>query len=119
VRSRALNKKIDIYQTSTATDSYGGDTVSSTLISSSWAKLSSLSSRSVVDFGLDYTTNAVQVTTRFREDLPYNSSTLYFMYRGEKYRIETFPINDDFKDGFISFIGVKEKPSTNTELTAI
>jgi hypothetical protein len=41
------------------------------------------------------------------------------MYRGEKYRIETFPINDDFKDGFISFIGVKEKPSTNTELTAI
>ena len=36
MRSRGFNKRIDIYETTTVSDGFGGSTVSDTLVTSSW-----------------------------------------------------------------------------------
>ena len=110
MRSRKLNKRIDFYQTASVSDGYGGFTTSNTLLTTSWASLQTQTSEKVSDLGLDYTKGNIAVTIREREDLSLSSKSNYFMYRGVKYTITSFPTNTNFTDGFITFFAQAEKP---------
>ena len=113
MRARALKKRIGIYQITDADDGYGGKTVTNALLLTTWASIKTLKGlQAYVDLGLDYTKLNVQVTVRKQNYLDYNSTTLFFKYRGDNYTIKTFPVNTDFNDAFVTFIGVKEKPGT-------
>ena len=110
MRSRALNKRIDIYETTPTSDGFGGSTSSVALKATVWASLETLkASRNYLDLGLDFTRLNIKVTTRERSDFDYNSSGMYFKYRGKQYTIKSYPINANFEDAFISFIGVLQK----------
>ena len=116
--ARRFNKRIKVYQSVAVADGYGGNTVTDTLILTTWAEIKTQGSQKISDLGLDYTKGTILVTTRKREDIAFNSSKMYITYRGEKYTISTFPINENFVDAYISFTAVKEKPATFTDYTA-
>lgn len=118
MRSRALNKRIEIRGTEKISDGFGGYTVNDILISNSWAKINSVQagkSNNLSDFGLIDVNNSIFVTLRKRNDLTYNAETMYFNYRGKKYTIATAPTNVNFDDRLITFIGVAENTKSNIE----
>lgn len=110
--SRKFTKRIDFYQTATAPDGFGGTEVTSSLVTTSWAEIKTLKvgsayQKNLTEFGLSDTQNAVTITLRNRNDITYNS-TMYFIYRGSNYIISTDPINEDFKNAYITFIAVRQ-----------
>lgn len=122
--SREYNKRIEIWQTAVVDDGYGGDTVSETLIASSWAKVSSASNNArsigrLTDLGITDPNNAIIVKLRHRNDLTYNAINQYLKYRGVKYIIQNDPTNIDFKDVDIEIIAVKEATTSVTEIQPI
>ena len=110
--ARKLNKRIEVYQTTSVSDGVGGSTVTDNIITTTWAKLETLDSVEVTVLGLSYTKESLTVTTRKREDFQYNSKTIYIKYRGVKYTIASFPTNENFTDAFITFIAQSEKPQS-------
>jgi len=112
MNARGFNKRIKIYQTRVVDDTYGGSTVTDNIITTTWAKLTTLEGTKISDLGLDYTKGSMLVTVRKRADFNYNSKTIYITYNDDKYTIASFPTDKDFVHGTITFIAVKEKPST-------
>lgn len=112
MRARGLNKRIEFYETTNVPDTFGGNTVSSALIATSWAKIETFNpggrNSQTTDFGITNTQNAVIITTRKREDIDYTSINQYIMYRGNKYIISTAPTNINFEDSFIKFIATRQ-----------
>jgi head-tail adaptor len=113
MRSRAFNKRIDIYQTTAISNGFGGYTNTNQLISSTWAKIDTFKSgnknNTDTDFGTLSTDSGIIITLRKRNDLTYNSASMYVLYRGNKYIISTHPTNVQFKDAIIQFIGIREQ----------
>ena len=110
MRSRGYNKRIEIWSISLTADSFGGNLVTESLLSNSWANIKTLDSRSglVTDFGLLDASTSLVITMRKRNDLVYDIQTMFIKYRNEKYIIKSFPINKDFEDNSISIVCVKE-----------
>ena len=111
MRSRALNKKIEVWQTRNVADGYGGNTQTDNLIDYTWASVKTITTNKISELGLDYTKEVLQITVRKREDFNYNSKTIYIKYRDNNYTISSFPSNKDFTDAFITFLAVQQKPS--------
>ena len=111
--AREFNKRIEIWQTVATDDGFGGQTIGDNIITTTWAKLETVGSTSTVALGLDFTQSNILVSVRKRKDLEYSSKTLYIKYRGAKYTINTFPLNENFVDNVITFIMVKEKPQSS------
>ena len=111
MRSRSYNKRFDLYETITVADGFGGNTTSTSLLSKSWANISTFNIGSndsnSTEFGVLDLNSALKITTRKRNDITYNSETQYIVYRGEKYIINTAPINVNFEDNEVQFIVVK------------
>ena len=122
MRSRAFNKRVEIWSTVIKADDFGGNTTVAFLVTSSWAKIETFKSgnknNTDTDFGTLSTDNGIIITLRKRNDFEYNSTTHFLKYRGEKYIISTNPTNKDFKDGIIQFICVREQED-NIELSEL
>ena len=112
MRARGLNKRIEVWQTTSASDGYGGQGIAENIITTTWAKLETLDSTQVTALGLDYTKSSLLVTTRKREDFNYNSKTIYIKYNSVKYAITSFPTDENFTHAFITFIAQREKQQT-------
>jgi head-tail adaptor len=129
MRSRAFNKRIDIYELLAVADGYGGTTFTNQIVLSTWAKIDTFKSGSKdntdTDFGTLSTESGVIITIRNRKDLRLNSTNNFILYRGNKYIISTNPTNVQFKDNIVQFIGVREQIEQplpigdNTEFTYI
>ena len=109
MRNRKLSKRIEIWQTSNVSDGFGGNTVSETIIASSWAEIVTLNdvNRST-DIGITSATNTIKVRLRKRNDIEYNNINQYIKYRGFKYIIKNQPFNVGFRDSIIELIAIKE-----------
>lgn len=112
MRSRTLNKQIGIWQAVKASDGYGGFGILETLITTTWAKITTQTGEEVSGLGLDYTKGTLTIVVRKRNDITYNSTTLFIKYRDKKYNIVSFPTNENFTDAFVTFIAVEQKPAT-------
>jgi len=119
MRARGYNKRFDLYETTTVTDEFGGFTTETALLNSSWAKIETFNIGSrdsnSTDFGVLDVNNALKITTRKRNDITYNSDTQYIVYRGDKYIINTSPINVNFEDNIIQFIVVKSSSKIDND----
>jgi len=115
MQSRAYNKRIEIYETTNTTDGFGGNTVSTSLLGKSWAKISTFGvgrNNNATEFGLLDVNDSLIITVRKRNDITYNSQTQYIIYRGEKYIITTSPVNVGFEDREVQFIVRKASNTT-------
>lgn len=111
MRARGYNKRVDIYENTAVSDGYGGNTVTTAKIGTSWAKIETFKvngrNSAITDFGILDANNAITITLRKRNDITYDVKTHYFVYRDEKYIIKSFPVNNNFEDSVIQMICVK------------
>jgi head-tail adaptor len=109
LRSRRFKKRIEIFELTDVSDGFGGNTVSEAKIGESWANIRTLGNRTdLTDFGINNTDLAVEIETRKRSDLTYNSINQLIKYKGDTYSIVSFPTDQDFKGSIIKFIAVKQ-----------
>jgi len=111
LRARSLNKRVELWGTVTVPDGFGGNTISESLLSSSWAKIETVKpSRGDLNTanGILDASNSIMITLRKRNDLNYNMTTMFVKYRGENYIIDSFPANIDFEDSTIKIVCTKE-----------
>lgn len=110
MRSRKLTKRIEVWETGTTItdDGFGGNTVNDTLLGSSWAEVRTFNAQRKVDYGLLDSDEPVQFTVRKRNDITYSMKNTYIKYRNVKYMILAEPIEVDFTNKEIQFIGIRE-----------
>ena len=116
MRSRQLNKRIDIYQIERVSDGFGGYVNTESLLSKSWAKMSSITAgkaKNLLDFGIDDPQKSVEVTVRRRNDLNYQSGVHFFKYAGDKYVIISDPTDVDFNHTWVKFIAKRVEYAAN------
>ena len=108
-RARKYNKKIQLWQTAPIVNEWGGNTVSETLLTTTWCEIKTPNTtyRST-EFGITDTTDTIVLRLRKRNDLTYNSENQFFKYRGKRYIIESEPINIGFEDREIQITLKKE-----------
>ena len=111
--SRQFTKRVEIWQSCTVEDGFGGNTIEDVLIASSWAKVETMGatgrfSNRTTDLGVTETNQGVLFKLRKRNDLNYNSINQFIKYRGVKYIINSFPDNIDFNDAYIEIVATRE-----------
>ncbi len=122
--ARKYNKRVEIWQTETVSDGFGGSTVSDTLITSSWAQIETFGvnskySNRATNLGITDTINSIRVLLRKRNDITYNSINQFLVYRGEKYIINNTPTNVNFNGVDIEIIAIREQPTQVPEISPI
>jgi head-tail adaptor len=111
MRSRGFNKRVEIWVTTPVSNGFGGYTNTEVLLNTSWAKIETVKPNRGdlnLDNGILDASNSIIVTLRKREDLTYDMQTQFIKYRGDKYIINSFPANIDFKDNLLKLICTKE-----------
>lgn len=116
MRARKYNKRIDVYQVTNVSDGFGGNGVGvPTLIARSWCKLITLNKLDRnTDVGIIDTIDTIVIQLRKRNDLDYNSKNMYFVYRSEKYIMQSEPINVGFEDREIQITLKRESKKGTT-----
>ena len=109
MRARKFRKRIEIYQLTNVPDGFGGNTISESLLGESWCDITTVSGVDVTEFGINNTQLVVEITTRKRSDLNYNTINQLIKYKGENYTIISFPTDQDYEGSFIRFLAVKEQ----------
>ena len=111
MRSRAFNKRVEIWNTNLSPDGFGGNTVTETLAGTSWAKIeTSNPNRGDLsgENGILDATSSIIITMRKRDDLTIDMQTQFIKYNSEKYILNSNPIDIDFIGGFIKIVCTKE-----------
>jgi SPP1 family predicted phage head-tail adaptor len=99
MRARKYNKKIEIWQTTTVIDGYGGGGVQSTKLASVWCEFITLDALiRTTDIGQTDTNNKLIIKVRKTPTIKYMSRNTFFIYRGIEYIIQGTPINIGFED---------------------
>ncbi len=112
MRARAFTKRIEIWEATRVSNGFGGYTNTFALKATSWAKLETFTvskrSGNATDFGLIDLNNAINITLRDNPNLTIDPKNDYIKYRGDKYIINTAPVNVNFKDNLIKFVATRE-----------
>ena len=97
--SRRYNKRVEIWQSSSSSDGFGGSYNENVKLTTSWCKITTSNSLSrSTDFGITDTNDTIVLVLRKRNDITYNSVNQFFIYRGEKYILQGTPVNVGFED---------------------
>tara|TARA_R110002020_G_scaffold461761_2_gene680809 strand:- start:94 stop:483 length:390 start_codon:yes stop_codon:yes gene_type:complete len=117
MRARKYNKRIEVLQTSSVSDGYGGNITSDVLLSYSWCELiTTKTAYRSTDLGLIDTLDTIIIKLRHRNDLSYNNG-LFFKYRGLRYTMQTEPINIGFEDREIMITLKQESIKQNNTIS--
>lgn len=111
MRSRDFRDRIELWETTPTTNSFGGNSVSESLVATVWANIKTLQpgrNTNVVDFGVEDANKSIIITLRKRSDITYKVGNQFIKYRDRKYTISTAPTNKDFRDRFIVFVGTEQ-----------
>ncbi len=125
MRSRQLRKKIEVWQTSSVPDGFGGNTVSTVMVSTQWANISTIQAGRVnnfekvvtgefssTGFGIIDESRTILVTVR-KGIVDYDVDTMFIKYRNKIYTINFAPININFIDNMIMFAATEEQTKSN------
>ena len=99
MRARKYNKKVEVWQTTSVDDGYGGNGVTTSLLTTSWCNLITENKSKIGNDEGEYTTyETIIIQLRKRNDVTYTSDNQFFKYRGFIYRIKSNPVNVGFDD---------------------
>lgn len=87
MRPRKYKYRIAVWRYLKEGDNFGGNEVSEEKVSDSWCNIRSLPTNKLTEYGLDENEKAIVVTLRHRNDLDYNESNLFFIYKEVRYAI--------------------------------
>ena len=120
--ARWFNKRIEIWQNNRYPDGFGGNIVTTTRLTTSWAKVTTTKmdkGGELTEVGINDPSKAIKIMLRKRNDITYNAVNQYVVYDGVKYAITTEPININFNHSFVEFIAVRDRTSNVTEMLPI
>ena len=80
MKRKYLNR-IEVWLNGADLDDVGGENVDPVKISDSWCNITTIRREKLVSFGLDIPTQAINIRTRFRNDLDYFQDGLFFKYK--------------------------------------
>ncbi len=110
MRARQLNRRVEIWQSRTVKDGFGGNKTYNELITSSWAAVRThKDTRRNTEVGVSDYSEKLDVFMRYRNDIKYNSVNQFLMYRGVKYTFTMSPMNQDFNEVFITLTATRQK----------
>jgi len=92
-------EQVAFYNTTPASDGYGGYTVTNALVATSWAKVTTAQGQSTnrLDaLGILDPVGTIIVELRSRSDVTYTTD-MYILYKSVKYVIQNEPISKDLK----------------------
>jgi hypothetical protein len=94
--ARKYDRIIEVWQTANVDDGFGGIKTSEALLGKSWCHIRSGSGSSsrLTDLGVTDIANTIIVNLRHRNDLKYSAVDMFFVYKGEKYIINTIVEKD-------------------------
>ena len=114
MRRRDFNKQIQIFSVAPAADGYGGFTTTATLVDTRWAKVEPLGAGdAITEYGLEDASRSARFTVR-KNDLTL-SADYYVTYRGKTYKIISGPVELNFQNRFIEFVGQELNVKLNVE----
>ena len=120
MRARALNKRIEIWQTTEISDGFGGYKTFDQRITTSWAKVETKKDhKRDAEVGMNDYSEQLTITMRYRKDIAYNSVNQFLMYRGVKYTFTMSPQDIDFSSTFISLTASRQKTKSVSVLQPI
>lgn len=110
MKARDYDKRIEVWETGVPIpDGFGGYSVGSIKISSSWTKVQTEGlGRKAYNMGIVEFNDPILFLVRGRIDLPYNGRNLYIMYRNQKYIIQGIK-NADLRDVDTEIFCTKEE----------
>lgn len=121
MRARRFRKRVELWQTESYEDGYGGNLERDYLITTMWANISTLDTKSNVSLGNDLgvadRSNTIVITLRKRSDITYNSVNQFIKYSGYRYVIQKQPINDDFNNSYVTLLATRQQVDEVSELT--
>lgn len=115
MNSRQLNKRVEVFSAAGVSDGYGGSTVTETLVATSWAKIDTLKPGfASLNYGLQEGSRSVEITMRKRDDLEIKAGVHSLRYRGKVYTIAHGPIEEGFRNRFITLVATESNDKQNT-----
>ena len=89
--------RVEVWQKTSVSDGFGGNTVGETQLGSSWAKVNNIPREKYVDYGLNTENQAIELHLRSRIDIDYFAQDIFFKHNGKSW----FPslIEDYYLDG--------------------
>lgn len=89
MKARKYINRLEVWQRTAINDSYGGNTQGETKLGDSWANITSLSIKNLTDYGLDIDKKAITIKLRYRTDIDYTATSIFFKYKGIEWIPET------------------------------
>jgi head-tail adaptor len=108
MRSRELNKRVEVYTITGVTDGFGGQTTTPTLVKALWAKVVTYQAgkaTNLADLGTITQQRSVLFTFRDNPNYTITGENHFLKYRNKTYTIGTAPTNINFEDNYVTFIG--------------
>lgn len=113
MKAREYDRRVEFWQTSTVADGYGGNTLTESLVATSWAKIRTPNKYDkLTELGVTDPQNTIIVYLRKRSDIDYNARDMVIKYRNVSYVIQNRPLNVDFLDTEIEIIATVQKIDT-------
>ena len=104
MKRKYLNS-IEVWQSVETDDTAGGLEGTESKVTDSWCNIKTLPRPKRTQYGLDDAVQAIQVRTRYRNDLDYFDQALFFKYKGRDWHF-TDVMNEGLEDEEITIIAV-------------
>lgn len=91
---RKYKKRIEVWTREAQYDGVAGNTVVDTKLSDSWCNLESVPLNKLTQYGLNINQQAIRITLRYRNDLDYFDTDIFFKYNNKEWVIDAIRDND-------------------------
>ena len=111
MRSRELNKRVEVYSSTLVDNGFGGNTSTPTLVTTLWCKVEnsnlkrSFAAANLAELGTIDTQRSVLFIFRLNPNLVIRAKDHYLRYRNKNYQIGVAPTNSNFEDNYVTMIG--------------
>ena len=86
---RKYRHRVSVYAQTGSADSYGGTTLSGSLLSTVWADVSTISQDKTQDYGLHEVREAIRVFVRKNDTVDWRREDIYLVYKSKNWHINS------------------------------
>jgi len=115
---RKYKYRVGVYEHIAVADGFGGNTLTESLLGNSWADVESVSSSSVVAYGLDINKQTVRFKMRYRDDIDYTDRGLVLKYKSKNWQPLSV-VNVDVFDRHVEILAINVTIDNMPEITYV
>ena len=121
MRARGFNKKIELWQTVSVQNEFGGSQVLNQKIGNSWAKIETIKATAskLNEVGLNDMSLNLKITVRYRNDIQYTGENQFIICQGTAYYFVMSPNEAFLNRTFVTLIASRSKSDSIKKYAAI